>query len=271
MLFENTFKYAFISIASVLTVSATARADWWPFSQQLSPEHLEFKNVVEQTNGAINMLTEMLKEQAETATNRVKTANARYKMSWNNIITDFNIETRDKEYFLYLDAPGIHRNEIGIYSDQSTIHVEGEHSCKESADYMPWREDPKTCVKRKVDSTITMPRDADLEKIQILMEDGVVKIRVPRNGQSIKMIQLQERWNDITEKVGEMVENVSGVVENVAESVVDKAKEYVAEAQEMVQESMENMGGKVRHAAANHIDIGAKPVANHDTKNKHDL
>lgn len=248
--------WLFLSIFSVNTVSA-----WNLFggnSHNGRDLHKDTEAIRDSANEFAEMVTNAIQEQIMHFSKNMKTAkdrtspflNEAYLRS-NIFLTDFNVDVREDEYFLYLDVPGVRKGDIRIHTDEFSIQVEAKHECPKKHSMMPWVEDEKTCVERNYESTAHFPRDADLSKLQIILQDNVIKARVPRKRQHLQPRTLQDRWEDLTAGAAEMLHNVADKISSGA----DKVSEKMEHGERAVTRSGERLAHHVHDETKEKLDL----------------
>jgi len=170
--------------------------------------------------------------------------------------TDFNIEQRDAEYFIYVDVPGFSKDEVHISTDDYRFYLDAEHVCPTKSSILPWKEDPDTCIPRSKSASFILPNDADAEKWQSMFQEGVLKIRIARKRRNTKVLSLQDKWEewqdnvktqveDLKENVSHMTDvakdTVSGLVSSSKDSTKHVAKEALRRAEEELKRRQEDI------------------------------
>jgi HSP20 family molecular chaperone IbpA len=138
---------------------------------------------------------------------------------------DFHVQTRDDEYFLHLDVPGVKKADVRVYVDDPSIHVEAKHECPKKHSILPWIEDERTCVERNYDSIAHFPRDAEVDRLQVVFRDNVVKIRVPRHKENKQSRALQDKWEELKDQTSNRWTEMKDGAEEILDDVKHKADE----------------------------------------------
>lgn len=225
-------KFSLAIVASLAFSFTSVQASWFGFSTETKAD----KSVVEKI--------ENVYDTCKSYKNYNNIKNAHFDKLKSNVqdavfkghtwFSEFNVIPLEKEYFLYMDAPGMNFKEIHVSTDEETIIVEGKHVCDKSE---------KVCISREIDASLTMPRDADMSSIETMYRKGVVFIRVYRhNSFSRKKIELVDKWSDFKDKISEKYEEVKKNVQNVADNIVSQ----VLESQEKVVENVEKVVDSVK-------------------------
>jgi HSP20 family molecular chaperone IbpA len=84
--------------------------------------------------------------------------------------------TFPNEYIVYLDMPGVPKEEIEIFVRGHRLRVHGTHgTCLAGTG-----EIDRFCLERQVDRSFTIPEDVIFDHIEALMKDGVLMLKLPR-------------------------------------------------------------------------------------------
>lgn len=84
--------------------------------------------------------------------------------------------TFPNEYIVYLDMPGVPKEEIEIFVRGHRLRVHGTHgTCLAGTG-----EIDRFCLERQVDRSFTIPEDVVLDHIEGLLKDGVLMLKLPR-------------------------------------------------------------------------------------------
>lgn len=242
-------------LLTLVTFAALCNASLlWPFAKEAAPieSHPDFSKFVEQTNSVYMKELARLHEKKED-----------YRQNIRNWLSDFTVQTHKDEYFMFLDIPGMNKDDLTVHLDDNSVHVSGEHKCTDTSNLLPWKEDEITCIPRSIQASLELKKDADMNRVQVVFRDGVLKIRVPRMHRNLPLVKLQEKWGDITESVmdfindtqekvtnvvGDVVEAVDGVVDGVVHGA-EKVMEHQTEAGKiLVEEGKETVRHGVKEA-----------------------
>ena len=80
------------------------------------------------------------------------------------------------EYIVYLDMPGVPKEEIEIFVRGHRLRVHGTHgTCLAGTG-----EIDRFCLERQVDRSFSIPEDVILDHVEGLLKDGVLMIKLPR-------------------------------------------------------------------------------------------
>lgn len=96
---------------------------------------------------------------------------------WTHSIASLSqFRTFPNEYIVYLDMPGVPKEEIEIFVRGHRLRVHGTHgTCLAGAG-----EIDRFCLERQVDRSFTIPEDVVLDHIEGLLKDGVLMLKLPR-------------------------------------------------------------------------------------------
>lgn len=84
--------------------------------------------------------------------------------------------TFPNEYIVYLDMPGVPKEEIEIFVRGHRLRVHGTHgTCLAGTG-----EIDRFCLERQVDRSFNIPEDVALDHIEGLLKDGVLMLKLPR-------------------------------------------------------------------------------------------
>lgn len=84
--------------------------------------------------------------------------------------------TFPNEYIVYLDMPGVPKEEIEIFVRGHRLRVHGTHgTCLAGTG-----EVDRFCLERQVDRSFTIPDDVILDHVEGLIKDGVLMLKMPR-------------------------------------------------------------------------------------------
>lgn len=84
--------------------------------------------------------------------------------------------TFPNEYIVYLDMPGVPKEEIEIFVRGHRLRVHGTHgTCLAGTG-----EIDRFCLERQVDRSFSIPEDVVLEHVEALLKDGVLMLKLPR-------------------------------------------------------------------------------------------
>ncbi|MRI84211.1 MAG: heat-shock protein Hsp20 [Nitratiruptor sp.] len=102
-----------------------------------------------------------------------------------------NEKEDEKAYYLEIDLPGVKKEDINIEIQDNVLIISGERKFK--------KEEQDKGYKRvesffgKFERRFTLPPDADVEKIEAKMEDGVLKLTIPKvqEQKNVKKIKIK--------------------------------------------------------------------------------
>lgn len=84
--------------------------------------------------------------------------------------------TFPNEYIVYLDMPGVPKEEIEMFIRGHRLRVHGTHgTCLAGTG-----EIDRFCLERQVDRSFSIPEDVILDHVEGLLKDGVLMIKLPR-------------------------------------------------------------------------------------------
>jgi HSP20 family protein len=89
-----------------------------------------------------------------------------------------DIEESASDYLITLDVPGFAKDDIEIEAKGNLLTISGNRPAEK-------REDGKTChvlerARGKFQRTFTLPESSNLERIEAVCKDGVLKLSVPK-------------------------------------------------------------------------------------------
>ena len=93
-----------------------------------------------------------------------------------NFIPNCDIEETDEDYLIWLDLPGISKNDLNIEMTENTITVSGERHQK--CDKKRIVNQERHCGKFK--RNFRLPLTVNSERIEAEHQDGVLKITIPK-------------------------------------------------------------------------------------------
>lgn len=85
--------------------------------------------------------------------------------------------TFPNEYIVYLDMPGVPKDEIEIFVRGHRLRIHGTHGTCLTGHA---GEVDRFCLERQVDRTFSIPEDVILDHIEGLLKDGVLMLKLPR-------------------------------------------------------------------------------------------
>ena len=96
---------------------------------------------------------------------------------WTHSIASLGqFRTFPNEYIVYLDMPGVPKEEIDMFVRGHRLRVHGTHgTCLAGTG-----EIDRFCLERQVDRSFSIPEDVVLDHIEGLLKDGVLMIKLPR-------------------------------------------------------------------------------------------
>lgn len=96
---------------------------------------------------------------------------------WTHSIASLGqFRTFPNEYIVYLDMPGVPKEEIEMFIRGHRLRVHGTHgTCLAGTG-----EIDRFCLERQVDRSFTIPEDVILDHVEGLLKDGVLMIKLPR-------------------------------------------------------------------------------------------
>jgi len=102
-----------------------------------------------------------------------------------------NTRVDNDAYTIEIDLPGIKKNEVEITTEDNVLTVSGERKFQDEVaadDYYKVESRYGKFVR-----SFTLPEDADIEKIDAQVEDGVLEITIPKRAdiQKVKKITIK--------------------------------------------------------------------------------
>ena len=96
---------------------------------------------------------------------------------WTHSIASLGqFRTFPNEYIVYVDMPGVPKEEIEMFVRGHRLRVHGTHgTCIAGTG-----EVDRFCLERQVDRSFTIPEDVVLDHVEGLLKDGVLMIKLPR-------------------------------------------------------------------------------------------
>lgn len=162
-----------------------------------------------------------------------------------------HIRSRPEEYDLFLDVPGYSRDDLQVRLDGDVIHVEGKHACqmqkkqevekKKGEEKVGKKEGQEEevdpfCLTRQMQTDFVLPRDASPKDASVILENGMLKIRVARqvnHGTRNKILEIYDKAKESVQDAYESTKaNIGEAIGRMKESVVgpgDKPTEKEAE------------------------------------------
>jgi len=99
--------------------------------------------------------------------------------SYHNALPSLNmVETKDK-YIVRVELPGMKKEDISIIVDQGMLTVSGERSAKLDDDQARYRIRENSFG--RFSRSVSLPRDADPDKVSASFEDGLLTVTLQRN------------------------------------------------------------------------------------------
>ncbi len=97
--------------------------------------------------------------------------------AWPHSIANWGqFRTFPNEYVIYLDIPGIPKEELEIRARGRKLRVRGSHgTCVAGSG-----EIDRYCLERQVERTFTLPEDVIVDQVDALLKDGMLMIKLPR-------------------------------------------------------------------------------------------
>ena len=95
-----------------------------------------------------------------------------------SFIPTINSRETDDAYFVEVDLPGVKKSDITIDIKDNVLSISGERKVNDRA-----KEDSYYKVESKYGKFVrnfTLPKDADVDKIEASNKDGVLEVKIPR-------------------------------------------------------------------------------------------
>ncbi len=95
-----------------------------------------------------------------------------------SFIPTINSRETDDAYFVEVDLPGVKKSDITIDVKDNVLSISGERKVNDRA-----KEDSYYKVESKYGKFVrnfTLPKDADVDKIEASNKDGVLEVKIPR-------------------------------------------------------------------------------------------
>lgn len=92
----------------------------------------------------------------------------------------FDVEETEEAYRLAVDLPGLKKEDVAIHLDENVLTISGERKLERD-------EKTKGRYERaygRFQQSFTLPSTIDVEKVEAKMEEGVLKIALPKSAQS---------------------------------------------------------------------------------------
>jgi HSP20 family protein len=101
-----------------------------------------------------------------------------------------NLESREKEYVVSIELPGVKKDEVTISVENGMLNVSGEKNLssrsEDSGYYLEERISGKFC------RSFRLSTDVDEKDIKAEFENGVLSITLPKRGEALKkMIEIK--------------------------------------------------------------------------------
>ncbi len=102
-----------------------------------------------------------------------------------------NEKEDEKAYYVEIDLPGVKKEDINIEVKDNVITVSGERKFKKTEEDKGYKR--VESFFGKFERSFTLPADADAEKIEAKVEDGVLLITIPKVEQkeNVKKIEVK--------------------------------------------------------------------------------
>lgn len=92
---------------------------------------------------------------------------------------DVDIETKDKEYVIHADVPGINAKDIKVSMDSGVLTIEGKRETKAEENRENYR-----CVERNYGSffrSFRLPDVGSIDKVKAHCHNGVLELKIPKS------------------------------------------------------------------------------------------
>lgn len=94
------------------------------------------------------------------------------------VLPRVDISENDQEYIVEADLPGVKEEDLDISSSNDTLTIKGNRESKEEEIKRDYHLMERSYG--SFDRTITLPENIELEKINAIFENGIVKIKIPK-------------------------------------------------------------------------------------------
>lgn len=85
----------------------------------------------------------------------------------------------DKEFFIRLELPGVQKEDVKIDFNENILSISGER--KRDGSMLQENYHRIECLHGKFSRSFTLPQHIDGEKIEGVLRDGVLNIRIPKS------------------------------------------------------------------------------------------
>lgn len=115
------------------------------------------------------------------------------------------------EYLLFIDVPGIPRQDLSVAISKSQVIVKGRHgSCIRPSKSKIGKEVDRLCLDRKIEEYLRIPEDVDQSKIECKFKEGVLIVRMPKIGEgdlqkSVRVDEYVPSWSEMAMEAKESV------------------------------------------------------------------
>lgn len=171
----------------------------------------------ELVDNAWNHTAELVSNMSQRAKEKAKQYNPMsrpnldpFRRVWESMINEYSaissyVREYSDEYVMFFEVPGISRQHLEVRLLPTHILIHGSQA--------PCTED-RLCLEKQFDAKVLLPDGIDPEKMQCVLRDGMLVVRVPRIKENGKKITVHEGmgWTERAKEKGEAVLEKLGIV-----------------------------------------------------------
>lgn len=99
-------------------------------------------------------------------------------MRWDERMGSMDFEKTEKEYSVLVDVPGLTKEDVHVDIEEGCMKISAERKPREKKEGTEYLASERSY--RRFERIFRLPEDADLEKTEAVVENGVLKITIGR-------------------------------------------------------------------------------------------